>query len=106
MVGGAQQADRGGSMKRGLAGRLGRIEAAAGGSGGAPTLWVVEVPPETVDLGAAVDLAFAHKGVQPQGADDVVVITLICRGDRPKVISRTTLGRQARSRWCPRVDAV
>jgi hypothetical protein len=37
-------------MKRGLAGCLERIEAAAGGSGGARTLWVVEFPPETVDF--------------------------------------------------------
>ena len=80
-------------MKRGLAGRLERIEAVAGGSGGARTLWVVEVPPETVDLDAAVDLAFANECVQPQSADDVVVITLICRGDRPKVTSRIALGR-------------
>ena len=80
-------------MKRGLAGRLDRIEAVAGGSGGARTLWVVEVPPETVDFKAAVDLAFADEGVQPQSADDVVVITLICRGDRPKVTNRTALGR-------------
>ena len=80
-------------MKRGLAGRLERIEAVAGGSGGARTLWVVEVPPETVDFDAAVDLAFANEGVQPQSADDVVVITLICRGDRPKVTNRTALGR-------------
>jgi hypothetical protein len=80
-------------MKRGLAGRLERIEAAAGGSGGARTLWVVEVPPETVDLDAAVDLAFASDCVQPQSEDDVVVITLICRGDRPKVTNRTALGR-------------
>ena len=35
-------------MKRGLAGRLERIEAVAVGSGGARTLWVIEVPPETV----------------------------------------------------------
>jgi hypothetical protein len=80
-------------MKRGLAGRLERIEAAVGGLGGVRTLWVVEVPPEIVDFDAAVDLAFANKGVQPQSADDVVIITLICRGDRPKVISRTPLGR-------------
>jgi hypothetical protein len=80
-------------MKRGLAGRLERIEAVAGGSGGARTLWVIEVPPETVDLDAAVDLAFASDGVQPQSENDVVVITLICRGDRPKVTNRTALGR-------------
>jgi hypothetical protein len=80
-------------MKRGLAGRLERIEAAAGGLGGARILWVIEVPPETMDFDAAVDLAFANDSVQPQSADDVVVITLICRGDRPKVISRTVLGR-------------
>ena len=80
-------------MKRSLAGRLERIEAVAGGSGGARTLWVVEVPPETVDFDAAVDLAFANDGVQPQSTDDVVIVTLICRGDRPKVTSRTTLGR-------------
>ena len=80
-------------MKRGLAGRLERIEAVAGGSSGARTLWVVEVPPETVDLDATVDLAFAGEGMQPQSADDVVVITLICRGDRPKVTSRIALGR-------------
>jgi len=80
-------------MKRGLAGRLERIEAVAGGSGGARTLWVVEVPPETVDFDAAVDLAFANEGMRPQSADDVVIITLICRGDRPKVTNRTALGR-------------
>ena len=80
-------------MKRGLAGRLERIEAVAGGSGGARTLWVIEVPPETVDFDAAVDLAIANECVQPQNVDDVVIITLICRGDRPKVISRTVLGR-------------
>ena len=80
-------------MKRGLVGRLGKIEAMAGGSGGARTLWVVEVPPETLDIDAAVDLAFANEGVQPQSTDNVVIITLICRGDRPKVISRTALGR-------------
>jgi hypothetical protein len=87
------QADRGGSMKRGLVRRLEGIEAAAGGSGRARTLWVVEVPPEMVDFDAAVDLAFANDGVQPQSADDVVIITLICRGDRPKVTSRTALRR-------------
>jgi len=80
-------------MKRGLAGRLERIEAVARGSGGARTLWIVEVPPETVDFDAAVDLAFANEGMQPQNADDVVIITLICRGDRPKVTSRTALER-------------
>jgi hypothetical protein len=80
-------------MKRGLAGRLERIEAVAGGSSEARTLWVIEVPPETLDIDAAVDLAFANEGVQPQSADDVVVITLICRGDQPNVASRTALGR-------------
>jgi hypothetical protein len=93
-------------MKRGLAGRLERIEAVAGGSGEARTLWVVEVPPETVDFDAAVDLAFTNDGVQPKSADDLVIITLVCRGHRPKVISRTTLGRQARSGWRSRSDEV
>jgi hypothetical protein len=93
LVGGTQQADWGGSMKRGLSGRLGRIEAVAGGSGEARTLWVVEVPPDTVDFNAAVDLAFANDAVQPPREGDVVVITQVCRGDRPKVINRTALGR-------------
>jgi len=43
-------------MKRGLAGRLERIEAMADGSGGARTLWVIEVPPETGDFDAPADL--------------------------------------------------
>jgi hypothetical protein len=44
-----------------------------------------------LDLEAAVDLAFASDGVQPQREDDVVVITLICRGDRPKVTNQSAL---------------
>jgi hypothetical protein len=80
-------------MKRSLAGRLERVEAVTSGSGGARTLWVIEVPPETVDLDAAVDLAFANEGVQPHNTDDVVIFTLICCGGRPKVTSWTAFGR-------------
>jgi len=88
VVGETQQANRGGSMKRGLAGRLKRIEVVVGGSGGAWTLWVIEVPPETGDFDAPADLVFENECVEPQSSDDVVIDTLICQGDRPKVTSR------------------
>jgi hypothetical protein len=93
VIAGTQQSNRGGSMKRGLVGCLERIDTVVGGSGGARTLWVIEVPPETVEFDAAVDLAFANECVQPHNPDDVVIFTLICCGDRPKVTSRTAFGR-------------
>jgi len=66
------------------------MEAVAGGLWAEHELpWVVEVPPETVDFDAAADLAFGNEGVQTQNADDVLIITLIYRGDRPRVTNRT-----------------